>query len=269
MSAFYHRSATAPPQGLASEGSRELIRHGFEDLGLHRIFAQTMTVNAASRVTMASLGMQFVRSVHEYYEDPAASTARSSTRSVVRTGVPAEAAEPHRRTSPRSSACRTRSRYICACALRRRWSRPVEFKQCSAEASISRLRLKMQPLPSGSREYTMRVRSGSGGESVRVTARRPSSYSMTSRIDLLPATSMKHCCSPTPSGVPGTLNPCAICRGNSTGPFSAGWMSAHTSSAVCCNSMDSWTLSVRPSEGLVARSGRLRSQRRAQRFTPA
>jgi hypothetical protein len=46
-------------------------------------------------------------------------------------------------------------------------------------------------------------------------------------------------------------------------------MSAHTSSAVCCNSMDSWTLSVRPSEGLVARSGRLRSQRRAQRFTPA
>lgn len=35
--------------GLASEGARELLRHGFEDLGLTRIFAETMTVNAGSR----------------------------------------------------------------------------------------------------------------------------------------------------------------------------------------------------------------------------
>jgi len=38
-------------RGYASEGARELIRHGFEDLGLDRIFAQTMAVNAASRAT--------------------------------------------------------------------------------------------------------------------------------------------------------------------------------------------------------------------------
>jgi RimJ/RimL family protein N-acetyltransferase len=38
-----------------------LIRHGFEDLGLHRIFAQTMAVNLPSRATMTSVGMRFVR----------------------------------------------------------------------------------------------------------------------------------------------------------------------------------------------------------------
>jgi RimJ/RimL family protein N-acetyltransferase len=48
-------------QGLASEGARELLRHGFEDLGLLRVFAETMAVNTASRATMAALGMQHVR----------------------------------------------------------------------------------------------------------------------------------------------------------------------------------------------------------------
>lgn len=48
-------------QGYAREGSLELIRHGFEDLGLRRIFAQTMAVNEPSRATMTSVGMRFVR----------------------------------------------------------------------------------------------------------------------------------------------------------------------------------------------------------------
>jgi RimJ/RimL family protein N-acetyltransferase len=59
-------------QGLASEGSRELLRFGFQDLGLQRIFAQTMAVNVPSRATMSSLGMRFVRSFHEDYDDPVA-----------------------------------------------------------------------------------------------------------------------------------------------------------------------------------------------------
>ncbi|MBO3741738.1 GNAT family N-acetyltransferase [Actinoplanes flavus] len=46
-------------QGLASEGARELIRHGFDDLGLHRIFAETMTVNQPSRATMAAVGLSY------------------------------------------------------------------------------------------------------------------------------------------------------------------------------------------------------------------
>jgi RimJ/RimL family protein N-acetyltransferase len=57
-------------RGFAKEGSRELIRHGFDDLGLTRIFGQTMTVNRASRATMESLGMTFVRTFHEEHDDP-------------------------------------------------------------------------------------------------------------------------------------------------------------------------------------------------------
>jgi RimJ/RimL family protein N-acetyltransferase len=56
-------------QGYAKEGSIELLRHGFEDLGLSRIFAQTMAVNAASRATMESLGMRFVRGFREEFDE--------------------------------------------------------------------------------------------------------------------------------------------------------------------------------------------------------
>lgn len=44
----------------ATEGSRELIRYGFTDLGLTRVFAQTMAVNTASRATMAAAGLTYV-----------------------------------------------------------------------------------------------------------------------------------------------------------------------------------------------------------------
>lgn len=57
-------------KGLASEGGRELIRYGFEDLGLTRISAQTMAVNAASRATMASIGMEYSRAFHVDWDDP-------------------------------------------------------------------------------------------------------------------------------------------------------------------------------------------------------
>jgi len=47
--------------GYASEGAKELIRYGFSNLGLNRIFAQTMAANTASRATMAAAGLSFVR----------------------------------------------------------------------------------------------------------------------------------------------------------------------------------------------------------------
>ncbi|GGK82282.1 GNAT family N-acetyltransferase [Mangrovihabitans endophyticus] len=59
-------------RGLASEGARELIRHGFEDLGLDRIFAETMAVNAASRATMSSVGLRYVRTFHLDWDEPIA-----------------------------------------------------------------------------------------------------------------------------------------------------------------------------------------------------
>jgi RimJ/RimL family protein N-acetyltransferase len=57
-------------QGLASEGARELVRHGFEDLRLTRVFAETMAVNTASRATMAAIGMRHVRTFHADWEEP-------------------------------------------------------------------------------------------------------------------------------------------------------------------------------------------------------
>jgi RimJ/RimL family protein N-acetyltransferase len=57
-------------KGLASEAARELLRHGFEDLGLTRIFAETMAVNAASRATLAAIGMQHVRTFHMDWDEP-------------------------------------------------------------------------------------------------------------------------------------------------------------------------------------------------------
>jgi len=61
-------------RGLASEGARELLRHGFADLGLRRIFAETMAVNVGSRATMAAVGMRQVRTFHLDFQDPLAGT---------------------------------------------------------------------------------------------------------------------------------------------------------------------------------------------------
>lgn len=59
-------------QGLAGEGSRELLRHGFGTLGLRRIYAQTMAVNEPSRATMRSLGLTHVRSWAGTWDEPVA-----------------------------------------------------------------------------------------------------------------------------------------------------------------------------------------------------
>ncbi|NWC64136.1 GNAT family N-acetyltransferase [Cedecea sp. P7760] len=48
-------------QGLAKEGAAELLRYGFENLGLERIYAFTAVSNQASRATMQSVGMAFVK----------------------------------------------------------------------------------------------------------------------------------------------------------------------------------------------------------------
>lgn len=48
-------------RGLASEGSRELLRHAFEDLALNRVFALTMKLNERSQATMAGSGLAYVR----------------------------------------------------------------------------------------------------------------------------------------------------------------------------------------------------------------
>jgi RimJ/RimL family protein N-acetyltransferase len=57
-------------QGLASEASRALLAHGFDTVGLERVIATTMTVNAGSRGVMQRLGMRYVRTFHPEFDDP-------------------------------------------------------------------------------------------------------------------------------------------------------------------------------------------------------
>ncbi len=61
-------------RGFGSEGAGELLRHGFVDLGLDRIFAETMTLNAGSRAVMTSVGMGFVRTFVPTFSDPVPGT---------------------------------------------------------------------------------------------------------------------------------------------------------------------------------------------------
>lgn len=57
-------------QGLASEGARALLAHGFATIGLERIWAETMAVNAGSRAVMRSIGMRHLRTEHRQWDDP-------------------------------------------------------------------------------------------------------------------------------------------------------------------------------------------------------
>jgi RimJ/RimL family protein N-acetyltransferase len=51
-------------RGLATEGSRALITEAFTNLGVTRVWAQTMAVNVASRQVLERCGLRFVRSFH-------------------------------------------------------------------------------------------------------------------------------------------------------------------------------------------------------------
>lgn len=57
-------------KGLATEGARELVRYGLDDVGLDRIIAQTMTVNAAARAVMERIGLTYVRAFPTSTTDP-------------------------------------------------------------------------------------------------------------------------------------------------------------------------------------------------------
>ena len=51
-------------QGYATEVSRALIDKGFTELGIERVYAQTMAVNVGSRRVMEKAGLRFVRMFH-------------------------------------------------------------------------------------------------------------------------------------------------------------------------------------------------------------
>ena len=57
----YRLRRSAWGKGFATEGSRALIRKGFTEFEVQRVFASTMTVNVASRRVMEKAGLKFVR----------------------------------------------------------------------------------------------------------------------------------------------------------------------------------------------------------------
>jgi RimJ/RimL family protein N-acetyltransferase len=57
-------------QGLATEASLALLHHAFETVGVRRVIAQTMAVNAASRGVMTAAGLRYVRTYFPRFDDP-------------------------------------------------------------------------------------------------------------------------------------------------------------------------------------------------------
>jgi RimJ/RimL family protein N-acetyltransferase len=52
------------------------MRYGFDDIGLDRIIAQTLTVNAASRAVMERVGLTYVRTFPTSMTAPAESVGQ-------------------------------------------------------------------------------------------------------------------------------------------------------------------------------------------------
>jgi RimJ/RimL family protein N-acetyltransferase len=65
----YRLRRSAWGKGYATEGSRALIDKGFSELGVQRVVASTMVVNAASRRVMEKAGLRFVRTFHQPWPD--------------------------------------------------------------------------------------------------------------------------------------------------------------------------------------------------------
>ncbi|MET7960707.1 GNAT family N-acetyltransferase [Micromonospora zamorensis] len=57
-------------RGLATEGSRALVRYAFDAVGVQRVWAETMTVNERSRRVMAKAGLRYLRTFHLQWDDP-------------------------------------------------------------------------------------------------------------------------------------------------------------------------------------------------------
>lgn len=66
----YRLKRAAWGRGYATEGSVALIRKGFEELGVERVVAKTLSANAASRRVMEKAGLRFVETFTETRIDP-------------------------------------------------------------------------------------------------------------------------------------------------------------------------------------------------------
>lgn len=60
----YRLVRSAWGKGYAAEASQAVIDHGFRELGVRRVVAETMAVHLASRRVMEKVGMRMVREFH-------------------------------------------------------------------------------------------------------------------------------------------------------------------------------------------------------------
>ncbi|MGI8993208.1 MAG: GNAT family N-acetyltransferase [Nocardioidaceae bacterium] len=56
--------------GYGAEGSAAVIAKGFRDLGVQRVYAETMAVNTASRRVLGKAGLRYVRTFHLSWPEP-------------------------------------------------------------------------------------------------------------------------------------------------------------------------------------------------------
>jgi RimJ/RimL family protein N-acetyltransferase len=66
----YRLLPSAWGHGYATEGARALVESGFAELGLDRIVATTMAVNAGSRRVLEKAGLRLVRTFFADWPDP-------------------------------------------------------------------------------------------------------------------------------------------------------------------------------------------------------
>ncbi|MFI8997205.1 GNAT family N-acetyltransferase [Streptomyces sp. NPDC053542] len=66
----YRLRRAAWGKGYATEGARALVHRGFTELGVARVVATTMAVNAGSRRVLEKCGLRYVRTFHEEWADP-------------------------------------------------------------------------------------------------------------------------------------------------------------------------------------------------------
>lgn len=57
-------------RGLATEGSRALVRRAFETGGFERVWGKTVAINTRSRRVMEKAGLRYVRTFHLEWDDP-------------------------------------------------------------------------------------------------------------------------------------------------------------------------------------------------------
>ncbi|MCX5067984.1 GNAT family N-acetyltransferase [Micromonospora lupini] len=74
-------------RGLATEGSRALVRYAFDTVGVRRVWAETMAVNERSRRVLAKAGLRHVRTFHLQFDDPIPGTEHGEVEYELRADV--------------------------------------------------------------------------------------------------------------------------------------------------------------------------------------